>query len=122
MNFFAVADIAFVGGTLVDKIGGHNVLEPAAYALPIVIGPFYFKNTDVVELLENSGALEVLESKLALKDFIDTLVKDKERRVIMGSQAYKVVNKNKEVLVTVVDKLKTMLNASLEQEMKANAK
>ena len=76
----------------------------------------------MVELLENSGALEVLESKLALKDFIDTLVKDKERRVIMGSQAYKVVNKNKEVLVTVVDKLKTMLNASLEQEMKANAK
>lgn len=118
MKFFAISDIAFVGGTLVDKIGGHNVLEPAAYALPVVVGPFYFKNVDVVELLEKAGALEVLESNLDLKDFIDTLVSDKERRIVMGSQAHKIVNQNREVLKVVTAKLKDLLNTSVINEMK----
>src|SRR3546814_16415397 len=36
--YFAAADVAFVGGSLVP-IGGHNVLEPAALGLPVLFGP-----------------------------------------------------------------------------------
>jgi 3-deoxy-D-manno-octulosonic-acid transferase len=105
MNFFAISDIAFVGGTLVDGIGGHNVLEPAAFALPVVVGPFYYKNTDIVEQMEKAGALEVVESKLELKEFMELLLESKERRVIMGSQAYKIVTENRKILKTIADKL-----------------
>lgn len=105
MNFFAISDIAFIGGTLADDVGGHNVLEPAAFALPVVVGPFYYKNTDIVEQMEKAGALEVVESKLELKEFIELLLESKERRVIMGSQAYKIVTENRKILKTVTDKL-----------------
>ena len=37
-GLFRIADVVFMGGTLVDK-GGHNVLEPAAFGKPIIIGP-----------------------------------------------------------------------------------
>jgi 3-deoxy-D-manno-octulosonic-acid transferase len=105
MNFFAISDVAFVGGTLIDGIGGHNVLEPAAFALPVVVGPFYYKNTDIVEQMEKAGALEVVESKLELKEFMELLLESKERRVIMGSQAYKIVTENRKILKTIADKL-----------------
>lgn len=113
MNFFAVSDIAFVGGTLVNGVGGHNVLEPAAFALPVVVGPFYYKNIDIVEQMEKASALEVVESNLELKDFIELLLESKERRIIMGSQAYKIVNENRKILKTVVDKLNDFLNQTL---------
>ena len=37
-RFYSAADIAFVGGTLV-KIGGHNLVEPCLYSVPVVCGP-----------------------------------------------------------------------------------
>ncbi len=39
LKFYAISDIAFMGGTLNEKIGGHNILEPAFFAKPIVSGP-----------------------------------------------------------------------------------
>lgn len=109
MNFFAISDIAFVGGTLIDKIGGHNVLEPAAFALPVIVGPFYYKNTEIVEQMEKIGALEVVESNLELKEFIELLLNSNERRIIMGSQGYKIVSENRKILKTITDKLQDFL-------------
>src|SRR5205085_1377291 len=39
LDFYAAADVAFVGGSLVP-IGGHNLLEPAALGVPILTGPY----------------------------------------------------------------------------------
>src|SRR5690606_12759440 len=44
--FYAASDVAFVGGTLV-AVGGHNLLEPAALALPVVTGPHLFNTQDI---------------------------------------------------------------------------
>jgi 3-deoxy-D-manno-octulosonic-acid transferase len=55
--------------------------------------------------MEKAGALEVVESKLELKEFMELLLDSKERRVIMGSQAYKIVTENRKVLKVVTDKL-----------------
>lgn len=64
------ADICFMGGSLVgDKVGGHNVLEPAALGVPIINGPSYFNFKEIVEnLLAVDGILIVPDSTtLALK-------------------------------------------------------
>jgi 3-deoxy-D-manno-octulosonic-acid transferase len=56
---YAIADLAFVGATLVD-IGGHNPLEPAMYGVPVVVGPYTSVIRDVVgEMREARGILEV---------------------------------------------------------------
>jgi 3-deoxy-D-manno-octulosonic-acid transferase len=56
---YSVADLAFVGATLVD-IGGHNPLEPAMYGVPVVVGPYVSVIKDIVgEMREACGILEV---------------------------------------------------------------
>ena len=61
--FYAACDVAFVGGSLVP-IGGHNLLEPAALARPILVGPHTFNATEMTdELIASGGALRVVSSE-----------------------------------------------------------
>jgi 3-deoxy-D-manno-octulosonic-acid transferase len=86
VDFFAAADVAFVGGSLV-KNGGHNVLEPAGFGKPILFGPhmdnFYNLASD---MLRQGAALEVAnaaEIAAALKE----LLADPKKRRQMGERA-----------------------------------
>jgi 3-deoxy-D-manno-octulosonic-acid transferase len=65
--FYAAADVAFVGGSLVP-IGGHSLLEPAVLALPMLSGPHVQNAQDVADLLEQSGALRIVRSREDLAD------------------------------------------------------
>ena len=59
MDFYAISDIVFVGGSLV-KTGGHNILEPAIFGKPVFFGPYMFNFRDIAELfLENQAAVMV---------------------------------------------------------------
>jgi 3-deoxy-D-manno-octulosonic-acid transferase len=53
---YALASVAFVGGSIVD-FGGHNPLEPAAYAKPVLMGPYSSNVREVAEDMERVGAL-----------------------------------------------------------------
>lgn len=55
LAFYACADLAFVGGTLVP-VGGHNLLEPAALGLPVLTGPHVFNAPEVARALLDAGA------------------------------------------------------------------
>lgn len=57
-QMYGIADVAFVGGTLV-QIGGHNVLEPAMRGVPFIVGPHYDSYTDIVEILSVSGIAHI---------------------------------------------------------------
>jgi len=54
--FYAAADLAFVGGSIAPA-GGHNLLEPAAFGLPVLAGPHLFNTLDTAALLSDAGAL-----------------------------------------------------------------
>ncbi len=54
-DVYALADAAFVGGTLVP-VGGHNLLEPAYHGKPVLFGPFTQKVRDMAEYLLQEGA------------------------------------------------------------------
>ena len=49
LGFLAMADVAFVGGSL-QPVGGHNVLEPAALGLPVLVGPHMFNFAEATAL------------------------------------------------------------------------
>ncbi|MGI9246127.1 MAG: lipid IV(A) 3-deoxy-D-manno-octulosonic acid transferase, partial [Steroidobacteraceae bacterium] len=57
--FYAAADIAFVGGSLVP-VGGHSLLEPAALALPVLSGPHTHNGQETASLLQQAGALRIV--------------------------------------------------------------
>ena len=54
--YYAAADAAFVGGSIA-RVGGHNLLEPAAFGLPVLAGPHLFQTRDTARLLSEAGAL-----------------------------------------------------------------
>jgi 3-deoxy-D-manno-octulosonic-acid transferase len=56
---YAIADVAFVGGSLVKR-GGHNPLEPARFGLPVVMGPSYENFRGIVEALKEAGGIAVV--------------------------------------------------------------
>src|SRR5688572_33268656 len=57
LDFYAMGDVAFVGGTLVP-VGGHNLLEPAALGLPVLAGPNNFNSADIAKILVGQGRSE----------------------------------------------------------------
>jgi 3-deoxy-D-manno-octulosonic-acid transferase len=87
---YALGVVAFVGGSLVP-VGGHNVLEPARAARPIVVGPHTANARDVVErLLRGGGALRV-ESGEALAWTLDHLLAHPDEATTMGRRAHALV-------------------------------
>ncbi len=75
---FALADVAFVGGSLVPT-GGHNLLEPAALGKPVVTGPHVFNFLDIAAQLRDAGALVEIGSAPELASAIEGFWSDPER-------------------------------------------
>ncbi len=65
------ADVCFMGGSLVgDKVGGHNVLEPAALGVPVITGPSYYNFTEIVESLAQVESLSIIENDTQLGEYV----------------------------------------------------
>ena len=80
---FGLADLAFVGGSLVPH-GGQNMLEPASQGIPVITGPHLDNFTQEARLLDEAGALVVLEGQEHLAAALGQLGADPERRAAMG--------------------------------------
>lgn len=89
-----VADVAFVGGSLVPR-GGHNLLEPAALGVPALSGESLFNFTAVRDLLLASGALALVEDAEDLGRVLCELAGDPARRQAMGSAGSRAVAGNR---------------------------
>ncbi|MFM1665628.1 lipid IV(A) 3-deoxy-D-manno-octulosonic acid transferase [Aeromonas salmonicida] len=93
----AAADVAFVGGSLV-KVGGHNLLEPAALGKPCLTGPAYFNFSDITRQLVAQGGAALVADAAALGEKVSELLADEGERRQMGEQARAVVLRNQGAL------------------------
>ncbi|WP_045610777.1 lipid IV(A) 3-deoxy-D-manno-octulosonic acid transferase [Vibrio vulnificus] len=92
------ADVCFMGGSLVgDKVGGHNVLEPAALGVPVIIGPSYYNFKEITIALEQAKGIIVVESSL-LGQKIQQLLCHCDRQKLVADAALNVVRKNQGAL------------------------
>jgi 3-deoxy-D-manno-octulosonic-acid transferase len=80
-KIYAVADIAYVGGGL--KTGLHNILEPATFGIPVVIGNKYDKFKEAIDLVHIGGCISVKNQNEFTESFID-LKKDESFRKLTG--------------------------------------
>ncbi|HEX8755528.1 MAG TPA: lipid IV(A) 3-deoxy-D-manno-octulosonic acid transferase [Steroidobacteraceae bacterium] len=110
LDFYAAADVAFVGGSLVP-IGGHNLLEPAALGLPVLTGPNYSNGEAIARLLLECGAAEVVRSGVELGSRVAELLSDQALRRDMGERARAAVDRNRGAL----DKLMRLIASLVEQ-------
>lgn len=98
MTFYAAADIAFVGGSLIATVGGHNLLEPAVLERPILVGPNNFNAPDIAQLMLERGAARQVESAEQLAAVILELAADPSARAQMGARASAIVAENRGAL------------------------
>jgi len=108
-RFYEIADIAFVGGSLIPA-GGHNPLEPAMYAKPILFGPDMSDFMGVADsLLDSGGAVQVSDSTGICRE-AETLLKDRAKARNMGQNAYRVFDGNKGAVGKVLNVVERYLN------------
>jgi 3-deoxy-D-manno-octulosonic-acid transferase len=88
--FLAAADLAFVAGSL-DPIGGHNVLEPAALSVPVLVGPNTFNFAEVTDLLLERGAAIRINNAEELAAALQRLLDDPARCRAMGEAGRRTV-------------------------------
>jgi 3-deoxy-D-manno-octulosonic-acid transferase len=83
---YALAEIVFVGGSLVP-IGGHNVLEPAMRGKPVLVGPHMSNFREGAELLQRSGGGLVVKDAPELERELARLLEDRDLARRMGDAA-----------------------------------
>ncbi|HFQ4930110.1 lipid IV(A) 3-deoxy-D-manno-octulosonic acid transferase [Vibrio vulnificus] len=92
------ADVCFMGGSLVgDKVGGHNVLEPAALGVPVITGPSYYNFKEITIALVQAKGIIVIESSL-LGQKTQQLLCHSDRQKLVADAALNVVRKNQGAL------------------------
>jgi 3-deoxy-D-manno-octulosonic-acid transferase len=84
-SLYALADVAFVGGSLVPR-GGHNIIEPALHGVPIVVGNYTENFRDVVSLFQSRNAVRVA-SPAELPLVLMELIANPAERVALGKRA-----------------------------------
>ncbi|MFA0540155.1 lipid IV(A) 3-deoxy-D-manno-octulosonic acid transferase [Vibrio sp. 10N.222.52.B7] len=93
------ADVCFMGGSLVgDKVGGHNLLEPAALQLPLLNGPSYFNFSEITDKLLEANAVVICQDSQDIAGQLQRLFKQSELRKTKGLAAYQVVEQNRGAL------------------------
>ena len=92
--YYASADVAFVGGSLVDT-GCQNIIEPAVFGLPIITGPSLFNFQAVSELFLASGAMQVVADEKELAEKTQVLLQNKALRQNMADAASATLKQNR---------------------------
>jgi 3-deoxy-D-manno-octulosonic-acid transferase len=91
--YYSLADVAFVGGSLVDT-GCQNVIEPAALGLPVITGPSRFNFQAISDELLQAGALHEVDNEAKLAAAVARFVRDDAARESAASAAFAVASRN----------------------------
>ncbi|MGP4844798.1 lipid IV(A) 3-deoxy-D-manno-octulosonic acid transferase [Marinobacter sp. 1Y8] len=109
LMLYGAADLAFVGGSLIER-GGHNPLEPAAWETGVISGPHVFNFSDIYDRLRKGNALKTVQDSESLARIVIECFGDKGAGKALGSHALAVVNANRGALNKVVEGILEKLN------------
>jgi 3-deoxy-D-manno-octulosonic-acid transferase len=93
LYFYSIADIVFVGGSLVKK-GGHNILEPASLEKAILFGPYMFNFRDIRDLFLQDNAAILVHNREELKTAIRNLLNNPGEIATLGRRAKNLILSN----------------------------
>jgi len=88
-SVYSVGDLAFVGGSLVPR-GGHNILEPAHFAKPILIGPHYENFRGIVQAFLAHDAVRVVPPEQITEAALKVL-RSQHEALQLGARAWAVI-------------------------------
>jgi 3-deoxy-D-manno-octulosonic-acid transferase len=86
-DVYRACGAAFVGGSLVDGIGGHNLVEPALGGRPVIAGPYRDEQHEAASVLDRAGALMTAADADALAGHVADLLTDEDLAARHGAAA-----------------------------------
>ncbi|WIV88471.1 lipid IV(A) 3-deoxy-D-manno-octulosonic acid transferase [Proteus appendicitidis] len=108
MLLYGIADLAFVGGSLVER-GGHNPLEAAAHAIPVIMGPHTFNFKNICAKLDQAEGLITVTDSESMATAIASLLNDEDYRRYYGHHAVEVLHENQGALLRLLTLLSPYL-------------
>lgn len=100
--WYALSQVCFVGGSLNEPGGGHNILEPMVLNVPTVIGPRYFNfQTIVDEFIDENGVLIAQDAEQVVAIWMACLAEPEEAKQVV-EQAHKVLQRNQGSLKSIL--------------------
>ena len=106
--YYAAADLAFIGGSLLP-LGGQNLIEACAVGVPVLIGPHVFNFTQATADATAAGAALQVQDPAELARALRELFNDKPRRVAMGAAAAAFASRHRGATARTVDVLTTLI-------------
>jgi 3-deoxy-D-manno-octulosonic-acid transferase len=107
-GMYRAGDINFVGGSLVP-VGGHNILEPAAFGKPVFFGPHMHNFAEISAILKDCGVgIEIRDAAQLAREAI-RLIQEPERVEKLGKIAKDVLLKNRGALERNVELIEKFL-------------
>jgi len=108
-GYYASADIAFVGGSLVER-GGHNLFEPAVQRVPVLTGSSLYNVAADAACLLAAGGMRIVEDASALENVLGELLADDAEREAMGRAAKEATESGRGSLAHCLECLQAVLN------------
>ncbi|MBG3012046.1 lipid IV(A) 3-deoxy-D-manno-octulosonic acid transferase [Proteus mirabilis] len=108
MLLYGIADLAFVGGSLVER-GCHNPLEAAAHAIPVIMGPHTFNFKNICAKLDQAEGLITVTDSESMATAIASLLNDEDYRRYYGRHAVEVLHENQGALLRLLTLLSPYL-------------
>ncbi|MGL4860352.1 MAG: lipid IV(A) 3-deoxy-D-manno-octulosonic acid transferase [Enterobacteriaceae bacterium] len=108
MLLYGIADIAFIGGSLIER-GGHNPLEPAAHGIPVIMGPHVTNFREICSKLQAENAQLTVNNSTELVNIVSQLLEDEGMRHAYGRRAQEVLVRNQGALQKLLGLLEPLL-------------
>lgn len=116
---YALGEAALVGGSFVP-VGGHNILEPAGFGLPILCGTHLDTVKDAATALKDAGVLRVVEDQALLGDEILRLLRDPAALAETESRAHAVLLKHQGSVNRTLRAIARALNRTTKLESESH--
>lgn len=111
IGFYAIADIVFVGGSLVKK-GGQNILEPASLGKPVLFGPYMFNFRDIAEMFLKAEAALAVHNGEELKEKIEYLLGYPSKIDEMARRGRELIAENRGATKRNLESIKVILEGA----------
>ena len=108
MLFCGVADLAYVGGSLIER-GGHNPLEPLACGTPVVMGPHFYNFADICEQLIAHRLMEVVADQAQLTSTIGQLFTELGKEQTRQQEAHSFMQNNRGCVDRLIELSQSLL-------------
>lgn len=106
--FFGAADMAFVGGSLIER-GGHNPLEPAACGLPTIMGSSFYNFSDIVNKMKQANALTIVDDQQSMLHTLQQWLSTPESIADKAKQTQRLFEQNSGVTEKTLALIQQML-------------